>query len=98
MEHILKILAGLCYNLYTKQAVTIKNELEDRITIVDEQLYDVEDESSPRQHPYPYRSTLTVSEASYTDTGYFACHHRDSEEGDEEVKTYIYVEGEIVRL
>ena len=91
-------MAGLCYNFYTKQAVTIKNELEDRITIVDEQLYDVEDESSPRQHPYPYRSTLTVSEASYTDTGYFACHHRDSEEGDEEVKTYIYVEGEIVRL
>lgn len=65
--------------------------MEDRISIADEQLREVDD--PPDDFPYPYRSTLTVIEASYTDTGYYACHHRENEEGDEEIKTYIYVEG-----
>nr|CAH0098421.1 unnamed protein product [Daphnia galeata] len=70
--------------------ITLKNELEDRISIEDIQLYDVEDESANRDRlfAYPYRSILTVSEASYTDTGYYACHNRDNDDGDDDVKTY----------
>lgn len=73
----------------------MKNELEDRILIEDVQLYDVEDDSANQDglFDYPYRSILTVHEASYTDTGYYACHNRDNDEGDDEVKTYVYIEG-----
>ncbi|XP_046463212.1 hemicentin-1-like isoform X2 [Daphnia pulex] len=76
--------------------VVLKNELEDRISIEDIQLYDVEDESANRDglFAYPYRSILTVSEASYTDTGYYACHNRDNDDGDDGIRTYIFVEDE----
>ena len=78
-----------------KKGITLKNELEDRISIEDIQLYDVEDESanSDGSFAYPYRSILTVSEASYTDTGYYACHNRDNDDGDDEIRTYVFVEG-----
>ncbi|XP_032794862.2 uncharacterized protein LOC116931389 isoform X3 [Daphnia magna] len=77
-------------------AVTLQNELEDRTSIEDVQLYDVEDDSAnqDRLFDYPYRSVLTVHEASYTDTGYYACHNRDNDDGDDEIKTYVFVEDE----
>lgn len=73
----------------------MQNELEDRTSIEDVQLYDVEDDSAnqDRLFDYPYRSVLTVHEASYTDTGYYACHNRDNDDGDDEIKTYVFVEG-----
>lgn len=75
----------------TCQEITIKNELEDRILIENEQLREDDDPSDGIN--FQHRSTLIVNEISYTDTGYYTCHHRENEEGDDEVKTYIYVAG-----
>ena len=73
--------------------------MEDRLVIDDILLNNTSTNSDVIMgDSYVYRSVLTVTEASYTDTGYYACHHRENEEGDDELKIYIYVEGNLIWL
>ena len=57
----------------------------------------IQDSSIDLPGGYRFRSSLRVKDASFTDTGYYVCHHAGKEEElndlNDVAKTYVYVEG-----